>query len=121
MNDAYNPHQISFSLASTSFTVNSNWAAGNGELAMKTALRKGTYGDLNLYFVDTPKLDGQVALGYCHFPEPGVTTSSSTFKLDGCVIESETVPGGSETQYDLGGTAAHEVRCTLSCKIMLLT
>lgn len=112
MNSAYAPHAVSFNLIDTDFTVNSNWAAGNGELAMKTSLRQGTYSDLNVYFVDTPKLGGSVALGYCHFPEPGVTTGSTTFKKDGCVIESETVPGGSETEFDLGGTAVHEVSYT---------
>lgn len=109
MNKAYNPHGVSFNVADTDFTVNSDWAAGNGEVAMKTALRQGSYSDLNIYFVDTPKLDGFVALGYCHFPESGVAENSTTFVKDGCVIESETVPGGSETDFDLGGTAVHEV------------
>ncbi|KAF5013037.1 hypothetical protein FDECE_931 [Fusarium decemcellulare] len=109
MNDAYAPHDVSFRLVDTSFTVNSNWAAGNGEVAMKRQLRKGDYGTLNIYFVDVAKLDGFEALGYCYFPEAGVASGSTTFVKDGCVVVAETVPGGSAEPYNLGGTAVHEV------------
>lgn len=109
MNDSYGPHGVTFRLAGTDFTTNTNWAAGNGEVAMKRQLRKGDYSTLNLYFVDTPKLDGRTALGYCHFPEPGVTTGSTTFIKDGCVIDAQTVPGGTAEPYNLGGTAVHEI------------
>lgn len=51
MNAAYAPYAISFTNAGTDWTVNSNYAADGSELAMKKALRKGTYADLNLYFV----------------------------------------------------------------------
>ncbi|KAK2925054.1 Metallopeptidase, catalytic domain superfamily [Fusarium oxysporum f. sp. vasinfectum] len=72
-------------------------------------LRQGDYKTLNLYFTDVAKLDGLDALGYCFFPEPNVSTGSSTFIRDGCVIVAETVPGGSMAPYNLGGTAVHEV------------
>ncbi|RSL80500.1 hypothetical protein BHE90_001263 [Fusarium euwallaceae] len=109
MNESYGPHGVNFRLVDTSFTTNANWAAGNGEVAMKRQLRKGDYSTLNLYFVDVAKLDGFEALGYCHFPEPGVTAGSTTFIKDGCVIVAETVPGGTAEPYNLGGTAVHEI------------
>ncbi|KAF4982292.1 hypothetical protein FZEAL_2078 [Fusarium zealandicum] len=109
MNQAYAPHDVSFNLVDTTFTTNSNWAAGNNEVAMKRQLRQGDYSTLNLYFVDVAKLDGFEALGYCYFPEPGVTTNSQVFIKDGCVIVAETVPGGSSAPFNMGGTAVHEV------------
>ncbi|KAI0157979.1 Metalloprotease [Hypoxylon sp. FL1284] len=105
MNADYSPHGISFNLVSTDYTVNSNWAADGGELAMKQALRKGTYSDLNIYFLGN--LGGGL-LGYCYFPDD-VASGSDAFYLDGCTILAQSVPGGSVPPYDLGGTAVHEV------------
>jgi hypothetical protein len=109
MNAVFVFHSVSFALADTDFTIDSDWAAGNNELAMKSSLRNGSYSDLNLYFIDVPSLNGDKALGYCYFPESGVTQDSTAFILDGCVVMSETVPGGSMAPYNLGGTAVHEV------------
>ncbi|KAJ4368588.1 hypothetical protein N0V86_009495 [Didymella sp. IMI 355093] len=103
LNDAYAPHGISFTQAGVDWTVNSNYANDQAELAMKKALRKGTYADLNVYF--TP---GTQYLGYAYFPQ-AVTSGSNNFYLDGVVIRSSTVPGGSETNYNLGHTATHEI------------
>lgn len=50
MNSAYSSSGFQFTLVSTDYTVNTNWANDGAELAMKKALRKGTYKDLNLYF-----------------------------------------------------------------------
>lgn len=66
---------------------------------MKTALRKGTYADLNLYFINSMDY-----LGYCYFPTD-TSGSDEDFYLDGCTILSSSVPGGSETNYNLGLTA----------------
>jgi len=109
LNDAYGPSDVQFRLVDTTFTTNANWASGSGEVAMKRQLRQGDYKTLNLYFTDVAKLDGMEALGYCFFPEPNVSTGSSTFIRDGCVIVAETVPGGTAAPYNLGGTAVHEV------------
>lgn len=99
MNTRYAPHGISFTQAGADWTVNSGWATDGSELTMKKALRKGTYSDLNLYFVQSMDY-----LGYCYFP---VSTSTGTedFYLDGCTILSTTVPGGSLTNYNQGLTA----------------
>ncbi|KAH8896425.1 metalloprotease, partial [Thozetella sp. PMI_491] len=103
MNDAYAPHSIAFVQAGADWTVNSNWASDGSELTMKKALRKGTYADLNIYFM--PTMD---YLGYCYFPV-STTTGSNNFYYDGCSILSSTVPGGSETNYNEGLTVVHEV------------
>ncbi|KAF1990105.1 MEP-1 like protein [Aulographum hederae CBS 113979] len=106
MNKAYNPYTISFTLAGTDFTVNNQWATGSDstELAMKKALRKGTYADLNLYFVSD--LGGGL-LGFCYFPTT-VSSGSTDFYLDGCVNLADSLPGGTATNYNQGGTAVHE-------------
>ncbi|KAI1505770.1 hypothetical protein F5X99DRAFT_367635 [Biscogniauxia marginata] len=105
LNAAYAPHSITFNLVSTDWTVNSNWAADGSELAMKRALRKGTYADLNLYFLGN--LGGGL-LGYCYFPD-NVSSGSNDFYYDGCSILAQSVPGGSASPYNEGGTATHEV------------
>ena len=104
MNAAYAPQGISFVLKGTDRTINSNWANDNSELAMKKALRKGTYRSLNLYFLKS--LSGN--LGYCYFPA-SVTSGSNDFYYDGCSILYSTVPGGSQTNYNYGQTVTHEV------------
>lgn len=103
MNTAFAPHGISFTLAGTDWTVNSNWANDGSEITMKRSLRKGTYADLNLYFVYSMDY-----LGYCYFPT-STSGSDTNFYYDGCTILSSTVPGGSETNYNLGLTAVHEI------------
>lgn len=103
LNSAYAPHGISFTQGGVEWTVNSNYANDKAELAMKKALRKGTYRDLNVYFVP-----GTEYLGYAYFPK-AVASGSNDFYLDGVVIRSSTVPGGSEVPYDLGHTATHEI------------
>jgi hypothetical protein len=54
MNDAYSGMGITFSLKTTDFTVNAQWAAADlgstAEKNMKTALKKGRYSELDLYF-----------------------------------------------------------------------
>ncbi|CAJ2506506.1 Uu.00g006360.m01.CDS01 [Anthostomella pinea] len=106
MNADYSPHGITFNLVSTDWTVNANWAADGAELAMKKALRKGTYSDLNVYFLGAL---GDGLLGYCYFPVAGVTTGSSDFYYDGCSILAQSVPGGTAAPYNEGGTVVHEV------------
>ncbi|KAF2228159.1 hypothetical protein BDZ85DRAFT_255510 [Elsinoe ampelina] len=109
MNDAYAPAGISYKNVGTTFTVNEAWATGglpesDTELEMKTALRRGTYDTLNLYFLSD--LGGGL-LGFCYFPEKRV--NSSILTLDGCTNLAGSMPGGDATNYDLGLTAVHEV------------
>ncbi|KAI1469882.1 Metalloprotease [Daldinia caldariorum] len=105
MNADYGAHGITFNLVDTDWTVNSNWAADGDEITMKRALRKGTYSDLNIYFLGD--LGGGL-LGYCYFPG-NFAEGSTDFYLDGCTILAQSVPGGDAAPYNLGGTAVHEV------------
>ncbi|KAL9023813.1 MAG: hypothetical protein Q9196_006955, partial [Gyalolechia fulgens] len=105
MNRAYSASGISFTLVSTDFTTNNNWATGNYDSQMKPALRKGTYADLNVYFLSD--LGGGL-LGVCNFPT-NVSPGSSAFNQDGCEVLADSIPGGSAVPFNLGGTAAHEV------------
>ena len=108
MNTAYGPSGISFNLLDVDFTSNDAWAAaGQGsqtELEMKQSLHKGTYSDLNLYFLSD--LGGGL-LGFCYFP---LTTPTETdLILDGCVNLAGTLPNANEQpDYALGLTTVHE-------------
>ncbi|KAK0720985.1 hypothetical protein B0H67DRAFT_484247 [Lasiosphaeris hirsuta] len=104
LQDTFGPEGFTFTLKGTDWTINKSWADDGAELAMKKALRKGTYRTLNVYFTRT--LGGN--FGYCYFPTT-VTTGSDDFYLDGCSILYTTVPGGSATNYNLGYTVTHEV------------
>lgn len=104
MNDDFAPAGVSFVQAGVDWTVNSGWASDTQELAMKRALRKGTYADLNIYFIP-----GTEFLGYAYFPSAVTSTTSEAFYRDGVVIVSTSVPGGSLEPYNLGRTATHEV------------
>ncbi|TGJ76147.1 hypothetical protein E0Z10_g10920 [Xylaria hypoxylon] len=106
LNSAYSPHGVTFNLVSSDWTVNSNWAADGAETTMKRTLRKGTYSDLNIYFLGN--LGGGL-LGYCYFPVSSHASGSTNFIVDGCTILGQSVPGGTATPYNLGGTATHEV------------
>jgi len=110
MNESYKPSGISFTLQSTDYTTNAAWsvsATDADEIEMKTALRKGTYEDLNLYFLSD--LGGGL-LGFCYFPTSLKTSADPalTLTLDGCINLAGSLPGAEVPNYNLGGTAVHE-------------
>ena len=105
MNSDYAGIGITFTLRDTTFTVDPTWASGEDDLGMKTALRQGSYADLNMYYLSdlTPSL-----LGFCYFPTE-ITEGSDDFFLDGCVVTAESMPGGAIDEFNLGATATHEI------------
>ncbi|KAI4111014.1 MAG: hypothetical protein LQ345_006899 [Seirophora villosa] len=105
MNRSYGPSGIAFTLISSDFTVNDRWATGNYDTEMKPKLRKGTYQDLNVYFLSD--LGGGL-LGICNFPQ-NVSPGTANFYRDGCNVLAQSVPGGTVANYNLGGTATHEI------------
>lgn len=105
LNNAYSAYGWQFQLVQTDRTTNSTWyTAGYGssaERAMKTALRKGSADDLNIYSANP----GGGLLGWATFP----SSYSSSPTQDGVVILYSSVPGGTAAPYNLGDTATHEV------------
>ncbi|KAE8348059.1 hypothetical protein BDV28DRAFT_144430 [Aspergillus coremiiformis] len=130
LQSAYRNATISYRLRGVTRTVNDTWARNGDEVAMKAALRRGTYRTLNVYFhTDLQAPPGAGAtfdnasresgasdqlssiLGFCTLPDPGINTSSprTSYIKDGCNVLAKTMPGGSVAHYNLGGTAIHEI------------
>lgn len=104
LNDAFAASGWNFNLVSTDRTTNSDWYAncyGSAESAMKSALRKGSADDLNVY---TCNPSGGI-LGYATFP----SSYASSPNLDGVVLLYSSLPGGDAAPYNLGDTGTHEV------------
>lgn len=111
LTDRFEPYDITFELAGTSRTVDDELSQGLDNPSFnnfKLTNRKGDLATLNLYFVTN--MD-ETTGGSCTFPSPGMDLSNPITRLDGCVLQGYSVPGG--TGY-LGRTfkgeiAVHEV------------
>src|SRR5215213_11300232 len=102
LNNAYGPWGWSFQLAATDRTTNADWFNDcySNEKRMKAALHQGSGDDLNIYTC-TPG----PYLGYARVPNSYRTQPD----LDGVVILYTSLPHGSETNYEEGDTATHEI------------
>ncbi len=105
LNNAYASAGYAFNVVSTDYTNNDSYytcqPGTTGETNMKNALRKGTAKDLNIYFNNM----GGGLLGWATFP----SSYASKPKMDGVVILTASLPGGTASPYNLGDTATHEV------------
>jgi hypothetical protein len=104
LNNAFAATGWTFSLVQVDRTANTTWynsCYGSAESAMKSALRRGTADDLNIY---TCNPSGGI-LGYATFP----SSYASSPSRDGVVLLHSSLPGGSAAPYNLGDTGTHEV------------
>jgi hypothetical protein len=103
LNAAYRNTPFTFTLAGVTRTTHSTWytcAGGGCESKMKSALRQGGAGTLNVYSNNM----GRGLLGWATFP----SSYASNPKNDGVVILYTTVPGGTAAPYNEGDTLTHE-------------
>ncbi|KAG5941495.1 hypothetical protein E4U53_007396 [Claviceps sorghi] len=108
LRETYGSTGVSFVHKDTSWTVHPSWSVDNNEEDMKRTLRKGSYRDLNLYYLK--ELSGPPGtLGYCNFPSTSAKPASRMFYLDGCNVHVGSVPGGPLAGFNLGKTTTHEV------------
>ena len=105
LNNAFSPWGFTFNLAADPTRTNNNsWytcTGGSCETNMKNALRQGSADDLNIYLNNM----GGGLLGWATFP----SQYNSQPKMDGVVVLSASLPGGSAAPYNRGDTATHEV------------
>lgn len=110
LNQDYNGTGLSFQLQNITRTLNATWfneVAPGADLqtAMKNGLRQGDVKTLNIYTVGFNTSSVQGLLGYTTFPADYAANPMD----DGVVILYSSLPGGSETGYNLGRTLTHEI------------
>ena len=105
LNAAYAAWGWSFTLVAVDRTTNASWYTmtpnSTAEAQAKTALRRGSADDLNIYTANI----GQGLLGWATFP----SSYAGDPLDDGVVLLYSSLPGGTAAPYNLGDTATHEV------------
>ncbi|KAG6833579.1 hypothetical protein H0H93_013147, partial [Arthromyces matolae] len=111
LNKDYAALGVNWTLAGIDRTVNEDWynhadPESSQQTAMKTALRKGGAGDLNVYTAGhiTDNSNGEHLLGYSTFP----IEYAGNPQDDGVVVLGRSLPGGSSGPFNLGRTLTHE-------------
>ena len=103
LNSGYAGTGFSFVLAGVDRTANDEWFNfgynSQAERQAKTALRRGTADDLNIYTTS-----GGGYLGWATWPHK----YQSQPELDGIVVAYDSLPGGAIENYNEGDTATHE-------------
>ncbi|SBT53543.1 zinc metalloprotease [Micromonospora narathiwatensis] len=109
LNQAYSgatggaPTAFGFQLQKINRVTNPSWypivSGSTAERSMKTTLREGGKNTLNMYLGELS--DG--LLGWATFPKKTLD------KMDGVVALSESLPGGTATNYNQGDTGTHEI------------
>ena len=107
LNEDYAASGLTFTLAATTRTVNSQWFNQVGpdsslQTTMKKTLRQGGKADLNVYTVGFTTGSGEGLLGYSTFPSDYTGNPTD----DGVVILYSSLPGGSAAPYDEGKVRA---------------
>lgn len=97
-----------FIKAGVDYHVNGSWFVspvyGLRDTEMKSALRRGTVNDLNIYTKLPQTSDGMLVAGYSTFP----WEYQANPDIDGVVISYDTLPG-TDNPHRFGDTATHEV------------
>ena len=125
LNQDYGSSGLTFSLAGTTRTVNSQWFNQVGpdsslQTTMKRQLRQGGQNALNVYTVGFTSGSGEGLLGYSTFP----SDYSSNPTDDGVVILFSSLPGGSTEGFNLGRVSRYNsfqsvIRCVAKAKASL--
>ncbi|MEU4776332.1 zinc metalloprotease [Micromonospora sp. NPDC023633] len=94
---------FSFQLQTINRVTNPSWypivQGSSAERSMKTSLRTGGKNTLNIYLGEL----SDSLLGWATFPTRKLNS------MDGVVVLSESLPGGTATNYNQGDTGTHEV------------
>ncbi|MEV0324891.1 zinc metalloprotease [Micromonospora echinospora] len=94
---------FAFQLQKINRVTNPAWypivQGSSAERSMKTSLREGGKGTLNIYLGEL----SDDLLGWATFPTRRLNS------MDGVVVLSESLPGGTATNYNQGDTGTHEV------------
>lgn len=95
---------IYFVLKGVDYTVHGGWSHGRHEMAMKTKLRKGGYGALNLYYVHSLRSSPDFpTTGKCNFPDPSYYgQGGEILTRDGCTIRRDLLSHGQTTTHEVG-------------------
>ncbi|MEV1333647.1 zinc metalloprotease [Micromonospora costi] len=94
---------FAFQLTKINRVTNPAWypivEGSSAERSMKTSLREGGKNTLNIYLGEL----SDDLLGWATFPQRRLSS------MDGVVVLTESLPGGTATNYNQGDTASHEV------------